>query len=159
MQTGGVYDAAMTTDLVSELLRARARDALARLETITPEELLAPAKVVSRDDAMLVKAALYLRHGALDACHKIAQQVESSNGSYWHAIMHRKEGDFDNAKYWYRRAGQGHPVPAKMGEDWDPAAFVDTCAKDAGAESSQVAQQEFGLMLTHTIRCATGAPA
>jgi len=27
-------------------------------------------------------------------------------GSWVHAYLHRKEGDHDNAAYWYRRAGK-----------------------------------------------------
>ena len=30
-------------------------------------------------------------------------------GSFWHAIMHRREGDFPNSKYWYARC-RSHPV-------------------------------------------------
>jgi hypothetical protein len=147
----------MTTDLVTELLRAKSSDARVRLDALSAEELLAPKPIVSAEDAKLVKAALYLRHGELDACHRIAQQVETPNGSYWHALMHRKEGDFSNSKHWYRRVGAGHPVFVKMGPGWDPYAFVDRCASDPGAESSAEAQQEFGLLLVHTIGCATGA--
>jgi hypothetical protein len=146
----------MTTDLVTELLRAKPSEALARLNAVTPEVLLAPQAVVSHDDAMLVKAALYLKHGALEACHKIAQQVETPNGSYWHALMHRQEGDFGNSKYWYRRVGVDHPVRAKMGDGWDPYAFVDRCASEPGAASSEEAQREFSLLLVHTIGRATG---
>src|SRR5688500_4191480 len=50
------------------------------------------------------------------------QSVESAKGqdqqplrqgadtlAFWHAIMHRREGDFSNAKYWYARCAD-HPV-------------------------------------------------
>jgi hypothetical protein len=137
---------------VQKLLEADTATAQKALVGITPEELLAPAKIVSPDDALLVKAAIYLRHGFLDESHKISQQVQTPNGSYWHAIMHRKEGDFSNSKYWYRRVG-AHPVFAAMGKDWDAFRFVDQCAK--GNADAATEQKEFELLLEHTIRCAT----
>jgi hypothetical protein len=36
--------------------------------------------------------------------HEIAQDVESPDGAWVHAYLHRKEGDDGNAAYWYRRA-------------------------------------------------------
>jgi len=39
--------------------------------------------------------------------HLELQQMTSTL-SFWHAIMHRREGDFSNSKYWYARAA-GHP--------------------------------------------------
>jgi len=38
--------------------------------------------------------------------HECAQQDEGSDGSWVHAYLHRKEGDPENAAYWYRRAGK-----------------------------------------------------
>jgi hypothetical protein len=35
--------------------------------------------------------------------HESAQQDEGRDGSWVHAYLHRKEGDQDNAAYWYRR--------------------------------------------------------
>ena len=139
---------------ISELLSADATDAKKQLDTLTPEQLLAPAKIISREDALLVKAALYLRHGFLDESHKISQHVETANGSYWHAIMRRKEGDFSNAKYWYRRVGQ-HPVFATLGNDFDPFRFVDQCAKGGGDATVKLEQAEFDALLEHTIQAAT----
>ena len=75
------------------------------------------------------------------------QQLEDTTASlaFWHAIMHRREGDFSNAKYWYARcrhhpalapiAAAGRSIITHTGEraglarlvrvEWDPAAFVD----------------------------------
>jgi hypothetical protein len=36
--------------------------------------------------------------------HESPQQDEGRDGSWVHAYLHRKEGDQDNAAYWYRRA-------------------------------------------------------
>ncbi len=54
----------------------------------------------------LVRGALLNAVDALDAAHRIFQDDSSDLGSYWHGVMHRREGDFDNARYWFRRAGR-----------------------------------------------------
>jgi hypothetical protein len=38
--------------------------------------------------------------------HESAQQDEGPEGSWVHAYLHRKEGNQDNAVYWYGRAGK-----------------------------------------------------
>jgi hypothetical protein len=38
--------------------------------------------------------------------HESAQQDEGPEGSWVHAYLHRKEGDQNNAAYWYSRAGK-----------------------------------------------------
>jgi hypothetical protein len=38
--------------------------------------------------------------------HESAQRDEGMAGSWVHAYLHRKEGDQDNAAYWYGRAGK-----------------------------------------------------
>ncbi|MCG3149067.1 MAG: hypothetical protein PCFJNLEI_02525 [Verrucomicrobiae bacterium] len=110
------------------------------LDRQSPEQLLAPAKVVSLPDAHLVKAALYLKLGCLEECHRLAQQYPTPTGNYWHGIMHRHEGDISNSKYWYARVGR-HPVLDAIGG----------YPKNAEAEA-----REFALLLEYTIRAATG---
>ena len=36
--------------------------------------------------------------------HKIVQEEQDRDSAWVHAYLHRKEGDLDNAGYWYRRA-------------------------------------------------------
>jgi hypothetical protein len=38
--------------------------------------------------------------------HECAQQIETWDGAWVHAYLHRKEGDQSNAEYWYGRAGK-----------------------------------------------------
>ena len=38
--------------------------------------------------------------------HERAQEDEGPEASWVHAYLHRKEGDQENADYWYRRAGR-----------------------------------------------------
>lgn len=50
-------------------------------------------------------AAAWLFQNYLDESHEVSQQIDTPAGSYLHGIMHRREGDYSNAKYWFRRAG------------------------------------------------------
>lgn len=63
----------------------------------------------------LQEAALWLLAGDLDKSHAISQEHKSVEGAFWHGIMHRCEGDFWNAKYWFRQC-KGHPVYQKLAE-------------------------------------------
>lgn len=79
---------------------------------------LQPADVVGAepaDDAMATAclAGLWLYHDFLDESHALSQEIHTTTGSYWHAIMHRREGDYDNSKYWFRRVGE-HPTFARL---------------------------------------------
>lgn len=49
--------------------------------------------------------------------HEMAQSVETAEGAWVHAYLHRKEGDLPNAEYWYRRAGRRRP-DASLAEEW-----------------------------------------
>ena len=50
--------------------------------------------------------------------HDIAQDVESSDGSWVHAYLHRVEGDLGNAGYWYRRANKPVKTSDNLDEEW-----------------------------------------
>ena len=50
-------------------------------------------------------SALWLFQDFLEESHRLSQSIHTSAGSYLHGIMHRREGDFSNAKYWFDKAG------------------------------------------------------
>ncbi len=56
--------------------------------------------------------------GDWDTAHNVAQEINTREGSWIHAYLHRKEGDLGNASYWYNRANR--PMSRKSLEDeWE----------------------------------------
>ena len=57
--------------------------------------------------AELLRAVDQALAGDWQAAHVIVQEHEASAHAAWiHAIVHRMEGDLDNARYWYARCGR-----------------------------------------------------
>ncbi len=51
--------------------------------------------------------------------HDLSQQVPDPAGSWIHAWLHRQEGDYGNACYWYTRAGKpAAPEEAPLEKEW-----------------------------------------
>lgn len=69
--------------------------------------------ITSSADATALKAGLLCLHDYLDESHEYSQSVQSQGrhgaGDYWHHLMHRREPDYSNAKYWSRAVGY-HPL-------------------------------------------------
>jgi hypothetical protein len=122
------------------------------------------AKTQNPVERQALLAGLLQIHGWLEDSHAAAQAIEhegrNRNGDYWHAIMHRREPDYGNAKYWFRQVGR-HPVFEPLAREvtamfaessstdvsawlprlqdsgkWNPFAFVDLCEACAGDEDS-----------------------
>jgi hypothetical protein len=68
-------------------------------------------------------AGLWLYVDDLDSSHRISQGLPDATGSFWHGIMHRREGDFNNSRYWFHRTGN-HPAMSAI-ENYDPMGFID----------------------------------
>jgi len=73
-------------------------------------EAVASPALARRPDLV---AGLWLYVDELEKSHQASQSLETPTGAYWHAVMHRREGDFANAKYWFRRAVK-HPAMARI---------------------------------------------
>ena len=99
-------------------------------------------------------AGLYLYFSFWNEALEIAQSIDSAEGSFWHAIVHRQEPDAGNSAYWFRRVG-AHPVfsglrerAAALGFDrgarWDPMAFTEFCEqahRSPGSQAERTAQE------------------
>ncbi|MBS1724501.1 MAG: hypothetical protein JSS66_16280 [Armatimonadetes bacterium] len=73
-------------------------------------DIMSKGVISARPD---LAAGIWLYVDELEPSHKLSQSMVSQTGSFWHAIMHRREGDFANSLYWYRNAGH-HPVMERI---------------------------------------------
>ena len=110
---------------------------------------LFPANISNHGMAQCCLSGLWMLHNYLDRSHSISQDIHSSEGSFWHAIMHRREGDYSNAKYWYRRAGSHsvyQTIAEAIGSSWDPYDFVDRCQAEERDGSLRPETRELALI-------------
>lgn len=110
------------------------------------EAIRARLKTVCATLPPLCAAGVWLRFDFLDESHTISQDYETPDGNFWHAIMHRREPDAWNSKYWWRKVG-AHPVLKQLAEQSPqvsytfstPEAFVDFCERERGTGSENEA--------------------
>ena len=118
----------------------------------------------------LVRGGLFYALDALSDAHAIFQAVHEDEASYWHGMMHRREADFDNARYWFRRAGTLAAFPAMHHAasehsadmarqlNWDPFLVTNQAeqarhgAPELTAEVSALQRAEFTALLDYCWR-------
>ena len=146
----------------------RRADALPLIELENDLESTVSQSDISVFNADLIRSAALLWHDHLDASHTLSQDIRSNDGSFLHGIMHRREPDYPNAKYWFNRVGTHDAFPdifhraetiltgtglAQIIEsEWDSFAMVDSVSR-AKVDSKeyallqQVQQIEFEVLL------------
>lgn len=112
------------------------------------------------DMTAALRGGLLVRADLFEEAHAIFQDILTPTGSYWHGIVHRREPDFANARYWFRRAGE-HPFFADLYREieslfrrpggewrgealerlvsrgrWDPMAFIALCEECVEGENT-----------------------
>ncbi len=150
------------------------RSVAEKLDSAMLERIFGSAIIINKTAARLCIAGLWLLYDHLEECHTIAQSIETPDGSYWHAIMHRREGDFSNSKYWYRRVGEHVIFPQLLADakknmpgkfqsgQWDPFLFVDYCEEAVQGNNKQLAacqniqQVEWKLLFDYCYSKAIG---
>jgi hypothetical protein len=99
----------------------------ARLPRISAQEPTPDRRLIQRvaaaedheiagEDGSAIRCArslLFIAAGGLDQAHRIVQEISTNDGAYIHGMVHRIDDDFDNARYWFRRAS-GQPAGAEM---------------------------------------------
>ena len=152
-----------------------------KLKSIDWTAAFAPHKLADSEMAGACRssAPLLVRYDFIDESHTISQSIETPTGSYWHGILHRREPDYGNAKYWFHRVGQhpifpalaaaAHEITTKDQHDkksvvfanaanWDPFRFVDSCEAAAGGGTAletlcrQIQQCEWELLFDFCYR-------
>jgi len=120
-------------------------------------------------------AGLWLYFSCFEEAHNLIDNPKTTEGEYWHAVLHRQEPDAGNAAYWFRRVGHHAIFPALATEAkeilkrhpdaefrtgrWDPFAFVDFCERarmQPGTTQEQAAMQiqraEWQLLFDYSAR-------
>ncbi len=152
------------------------------LKVMTRDNVFAPFQVHDVAMAKACMSGLWLYHDYLTESHGMSQDLATVEGSYWHGLMHRREPDFGNAKYWFRRVGR-HAIfePLRTAaaalakeanqpdasfliqqQEWDALAFTDLCEKAMGEKSAsallcrQIQKCEWELLFDACFRAALG---
>jgi hypothetical protein len=65
----------------------------------------------------LLRALWHDAKGNWSRAHEIVQEEGGRSAARVHAYLHRKEGDSENADYWYARCGEERPRGA-LDQEW-----------------------------------------
>jgi hypothetical protein len=133
-----------SNELLQSLTPAQPADTetLLRIRAATDDEISGGKPLANAPLFPLARAGLLYLIDAIDESHRIVKDVPGDESAYWHGMIHRREGDFDNARYWFRRAGvlpvfgELHAAAAKICPsmaaqmNWDPYLFTGLCEQE-----------------------------
>lgn len=153
-----------------------AHDALTSLRAMTDQTISTNRRVRMPHDAESLHAALWLLFDCMNESHEYSQKIPTPSGSYWHAILHRREPDPSNAKYWFARIGE-HPILPELLQDavelaagspllpaiekmktWDCGWFVDQCSSKPDSATTatllKIQRREWDLLFEYNFKKA-----
>ena len=159
-------------DLLKPLIPKGPLDSdLVRSLAATGDDVLAGERIPADTTLFaLVRGGLFYALDALPEAHAIFQEAKDDPGAYWHGMLHRREGDFDNARYWFRRAGVlpffsemhraacAHSGTMARQSNWDPYLFTGQCeqvrfgADDLTGEMQALQRVEFEAIFDYCWR-------
>jgi len=120
----------------------------AMLRALSPAQMLESGRVHPLLGIAL--GAMWLWHDFIEDAHKIAQDEESPEGSWLHAIVHRREGDFSNSKYWYARCAAVTTIGDELVDLVASVHDKPTDPRYATAQSQQ--RSEWRALFKHCVR-------
>lgn len=130
----------------------------AALRVMSDQTISKNRRVRMPHDAQALQAAFWLLFDFMKESHDISQTIATPSGSYWHGVLHRREPDAFNAKYWMARVGE-HPIFPELLNDaheiaarvpnqispklnelksWDAAWFTDQCCSEMEPPTKEV---------------------
>lgn len=150
------------------------------LQKTPVEELFSPEKVRNKTFARAVVSGLLIWNDCEAEAHSIAQDIQTAEGSYFHAIIHRREPDIWNSGYWFNRVGK-HPVFTLIYDfvasnanesirgkilstgEWDPESFnkvVEAFQNGKNSDTDEIINiqhAELLFIIAHSYRHALGS--
>jgi hypothetical protein len=141
---GPVFGPLLAVDRLPELGPGRPDERHHRQLEAAEREGFAHIAVKEPLAARAFLSGLWLLFDFLEESHAISQALPDEWGAYWHGIMHRREPDAWNSKYWFKRVDP-NPILASLkvhAQDFgyayrDPLSFIDDCERHLGKVDEQ----------------------
>lgn len=139
------------------------------LDGLTVDGICPPEERTDDELAQCCLSGLWLGCNYLERAHVVTQGLHSSSARYWHALMHRREPDYGNSAYWFRKAAEHTQssvlFPSLLSslltackkefpdcslsklEQWSPQAFNDLCEQSVGDDVGDGDEEEICMQI------------